>query len=102
MIVDISYQNADDIENRVTIVRVRKSSKRGCFFDIETLKNICSDLSMSFDRMGGEFHGDHFNDFISNAKEDVIIQIEISWDDICIRLSSQSLPSYKSNGKLLK
>ena len=93
MIVDISYQNTDDVENRVTVVRVRKSSKKNYLFDIAVLRSICSDLAMSFDRMGGEFYKDCFNNFVINAKEDAVIQIEISWEDTYLGIiSSQSLP----------
>jgi hypothetical protein len=95
MIVDISYQNTDDIDNRVTVIRVEKSSKSDCLFDVETLKNICSDLSMSFDSMGDEFYEDFFNDFISNAKADDICQVEISWKAIQAKILSQSLPEKK-------
>lgn len=95
MIVDISYQNVDDIDNRVTVIRVKKSSKRGCSFDIGSLKNICSDLSTSFDCEGSEFYEDAFNDFISNAKEDDICEIRMSGAEIYLRILSQSLPKKK-------
>jgi len=48
---------------------------------------------MSFDRMGGEFYKDCFNNFVINAKEDAVLQIEISWEDTYLGIiSSQSLP----------